>query len=216
MASLATKSKYKKAIIKAMTPTGGAISEIPVMFNPKELTLDKSNQFAGINIPGLESPLLQFVRGESGTLTMDLFFDSYEERKDVREYTSKVTDLMKINSELHAPPIARFIWADFSFTAVVDRVNQKFTMFNADGNPVRATLTVTFKEFPTEVSEKARTLNSWDRTRVYVVKQGDSLWQIAHAEYGKRELWRAIARINHIENPRKLEIGKEIIIPSLE
>ena len=49
---------------------------VPVMFNPPEYQLQKSNQFAEIGIPGLGSSLVQFVRGTAQTLTMTLFFDT--------------------------------------------------------------------------------------------------------------------------------------------
>ena len=111
MAKLATDSNLRKAHIQVLDANGAVKEEIPVLFNPGEYSMEKSNEFANITIPGLESPLLQFVRGGLETLSMDLFFDSYEENKDVREYTDKITDLLKIDPALHAPPILRFIWA---------------------------------------------------------------------------------------------------------
>ena len=55
---------------------------IPVTFNPTEYTLNKGVQVAEIAIPGLDSPILQFVRGQSETLTLDLFFDSTDSGMD--------------------------------------------------------------------------------------------------------------------------------------
>ena len=55
---------------------------VPFLFNPTEFTVEKSNQFAEINIPGLDSSLFQFVRGGARTLTMDLLFDSQIELPD--------------------------------------------------------------------------------------------------------------------------------------
>lgn len=222
MASLATRSEYVKAAIQVLKANGEVDKDktITVMFNPKEYSLDKSNEFSNINIPGLESPLLQFVRGGLRTLTMDLFFDTYEEteedKKDVRNFTKKVTDLLKIDDKLHAPPVIRFVWARFDFTAVVKQVNQKFTIFNKDGLPVRATLTVTFHEYRTPFGNKEKKPESSDRTKVYTLTQGDSLWQIAGDEYGDPTLWRHIAKKNEIVNPRVLDVGMEIVIPPLE
>ena len=51
---------------------------VKVQFNPTEFTLNKGTQTAEVPIPGLDSPILQFVRGQSETLTLDLFFDSTE------------------------------------------------------------------------------------------------------------------------------------------
>ena len=216
MAKLATNSNLRKAHIQVLDANGTVKEEIPVLFNPGEYSMEKSNEFANINIPGLESPLLQFVRGGLETLSMDLFFDSYEENKDVREYTDKITDLLNIDPGLHAPPILRFIWASLHFTCVLARAAKRFTMFRSDGIPVRATLGVTFNEYQTATTGKEKPLESRDRTKRYVLKQGDSLWQIAAKEYGDPAMWRAIAEANEIDNPRVLEIGKEIVIPPVE
>lgn len=216
MAKLATNSNLRKAHIQVLDANGTVKEEIPVLFNPSEYSMEKSNEFANINIPGLESPLLQFVRGGLETLSMDLFFDSYEENKDVREYTDKITDLLNIDPGLHAPPILRFIWASLHFTCVLARAAKRFTMFRSDGIPVRATLGVTFNEYQTATTGKEKPLESRDRTKRYVLKQGDSLWQIAAKEYGDPAMWRAIAEANEIDNPRILETGKEIVIPPVE
>ena len=57
----------------AGAPTGPAMD---VLYNPTEYTLAKAAQFAEVPIPGLDSPILQFIRGQSETLTLDLFFDT--------------------------------------------------------------------------------------------------------------------------------------------
>ena len=47
-----------------------------VSFNPEEYTLSRDNNFAAQAIPGLSSPLLQFVNGNVRTLIQgqDFFF----------------------------------------------------------------------------------------------------------------------------------------------
>ncbi|MGA2394552.1 MAG: peptidoglycan-binding protein, partial [Candidatus Lustribacter sp.] len=43
-------------------------------FNPTEMQFQKSAQIAEIAIPGLDSPLLQFVRLQDEKLNLELFF----------------------------------------------------------------------------------------------------------------------------------------------
>ncbi len=57
------------------TTTGEIIS---VMYNPEEMKLEQGNNFAEIGIPGLNASPVQYVRGKVRTLSMELFFDSYE------------------------------------------------------------------------------------------------------------------------------------------
>ena len=49
---------------------------VEVLFNPTEYSLEISNNFQASAPPGLNNPILQFVNGNSDTLTMDLFFDT--------------------------------------------------------------------------------------------------------------------------------------------
>ncbi len=217
MVELATSSKLKKAYIAVLDAQGRIQEEIPVLFNPKEYSQDKNNQFKYTNIPGLTTPLTQFVSGNVETLRMDLFFDTYEEKKDVREHTNKIDKLLDIDPELHSPPICKFIWGSLEFKAVLERVNKKFTMFLSDGIPVRATLSVTFKEYKTlEEQMNNPPRQSSDRTKRRLVKEGDTLWSIAAEEYGDPGEWRHIAKENGIINPRILPPGTELAIPPME
>ena len=62
-----------KANLKIVRPPPKDPSEtIPLQFNPTELRINKSNTFADIPIPGLDVPLLQFIRGGSETLSVDV------------------------------------------------------------------------------------------------------------------------------------------------
>ena len=71
-------------------------SMISVLFNPNEYILQTQNKFSWHNIPGLQSPIAQFVSGEAATLTMDLFFDSSADGSDVRSHTQKVVEIMDV------------------------------------------------------------------------------------------------------------------------
>lgn len=183
------------------------------MFNPEEYTLDKANNFAEIGIPGLEAPPIQYVRGNLKTLKMDLFFDTYENRKDVRKFTQKITGLLEKNSTTKAPPILLFSWGQLNFRCVLDSVNQKFTMFLNDGTPVRATLSVNFKEFQSVEVEIKQGLFIGPPT-VQNIVEGETLSGIAGKALGDPGAWKEIAELNNIDDPRNIPPGTELIIPS--
>jgi len=207
----------EKAQIMPILDGGKQGDPINVMFNPAEYSLNKSNNFAEIAVPGLESPIIQFVRGQARSLSMSLFFDTYETGDDVRDHTDELTNLLAIDSDLHAPPLVLFSWGFLSFTGILESVNTRFTMFNQIGIPVRATCTVSFKEYKAldyQLSEKPRF--SSDVTKVRTVIEGDTLWSIAAREYGRPENWRLIAEANLIDDPRVIEVGQKLIIPPRE
>lgn len=194
-------------------------TQIEILYFPTEYSIEKSNSFSEISIPGLESPYLQYVKGNAGTITLEVFYDTYEDNIDVRDYTNKLSSLMDIDTKLHAPPSLRFIWGMSSqepFNCVLEKVSTKFTMFNSDGIPVRARLNITLKGIKLELNDREKSLQSADRTKLYIVKQGDSLWSIASMEYGNPGLWRHIADENNIYDPKRLRPGAKLVIPPLE
>src|SRR3954453_18037119 len=143
---------------------------IPVLFNPSQYSIDASNQIAEIGVPGSGAPVLQYVRGGGRTMTMDLFFDTYEEGIDVRLFPSQVYALLDVLGPTHVPPVVIFTWGLVIFRCVVERVSGRFTMFLSEGTPVRATLSVTLKEYiDSELGFLLRPLESADRFKTYTV-----------------------------------------------
>ena len=57
---------------------------------------------------------------------------------------------------------------------------------------------------------------SSDKTKRRVLTADDSLWALAHREYGDVAYWRLIARQNRIENPRLVEAGTALELPPLD
>src|SRR5215471_12812534 len=111
----------------SITPQGK--SKIEALFNPNQYSVNKANSIAEAVIPGLEAPILQYVHGNTRTLDMDLFFDTYEKGTSVRDETNKIYDLLNIVSDTHVPPICTIAWGGFEFKGVLDHVSAKFTLF---------------------------------------------------------------------------------------
>lgn len=191
--------------------------KVDVLFNPTDYTMESGNQYAEKEIAGLQTPLSQFTSGDRTTLSLNLFFDTYEAGIDVRTYTSKIVGILDVDSDLHTPPTCKFIWGSLDFKGVITSITQKYTMFLETGVPVRAELTVnmlssqTMKEQYQEIPRQ-----SADRTKQKTVKQGDQLWSIAAEEYEDPGAWRHIAEANGIDNPRMMLSGRSLKIPRLE
>jgi nucleoid-associated protein YgaU len=216
----------------------GEKETIPVQYNPTEFTLQKGVQIAEIGIPGLDSPLLQFINGQNEKMTMDLFFDTTEDGTgasavSVTTRSDRIYELVKIEPDRHAPPIVTFIWnakfpgADVSahvgsqkrndFTCIVESVQQKFTLFSPEGIPLRATVTVTFREYKTLDKQLSQlNLNSPDRTQSHVVQRGENLASISARHYARSGEWRRIAVENGIEDPRRLVPGTFLTVPPIQ
>jgi nucleoid-associated protein YgaU len=212
-----------------------AARKVKAQFNPAELSFSKTATMAEIAIPGLDAPVLQFIRGGTETLTLELLFDSTEKGMgDGAESVSKQVDefysLVKQDPKEHAPPVCRFSWgepsnlagqkgndvshAPFWFTCVVESVDRKFTMFNPQGLPLRARVTVKLREYQT-VEQMVSKLESADHTKSRSFKRRERLDQIAAQEYGSSAEWRRIADENGILDPRGIEAGTLLRLPPM-
>jgi hypothetical protein len=232
-------AKPLKATFQVVGKNGSLGPSFPVKFNPTEYTLNKGAQITEVTIPGLDSPILQFVRGQTETLSLDLFFDSTDNGMDdnatsVTEQTDQFYQLVKIDGSTHAPPICYFSWgADFpgkltysptvggsqqrhGFKCLIESVRQRYTLFSTQGVPLRATLTVALKEYKT-LSDQIAELNlrSDDHTQSHVVQVGETLSQIAYEMYDDPTQWRAIADQNSILDPLQLTPGTVLEIPMI-
>lgn len=189
---------------------------IEVLFNPTEYSVDEGVHYADLPVPGLQTPLLQFVRGESGSLSLELFLDGTTKRVPVDEDLKKLRKFVEIQGELHAPPVCRFEWGTESFAGVVTSFKQKYTLFAPDGGLLRVRVTLTLKRYKAaEVQLRDTPRNSPDRTRVRAVRERETLAQLAGEAYGDPRLWRVIAEANDIDRPRFLVPGRTLRLPAI-
>lgn len=205
---------------------------IKVLFNPNAYSITKAVTWNAPtnNKPGNETqrkfnaPLLEFGGGDSRQLSLELFYDVTEPIggalvPDVRQLTNEIVKLTRIEKSTKHPPICRVDWgaspppdSDFPFEGVITNLTQRFTLFTSDGRPLRATLTVAFKEhLPLTKAEREVDPESTSR----IIRQGDSLSSIAAEVYRNPALWRVIAEANKIDDPRILTLGRRLSIPKL-
>src|SRR3990172_6811959 len=194
---------------------------IPVLFNPKEYTISKSNSWQRAATSGANLPRTTFASGQPASLTVQLFFDTYESKMDVRRQKGKIAKLMEVsvreegdNSKLR-PPWVKFHWGlSWTFKAVITQMTQKFTLFLPTGTPVRATLDVTFQQIEDEGSFPGQNPTSGGAAgrRTHVVAAGETLDIIAHQELGDARAWRRLAQANQLTDPLNLKPGRVLVV----
>jgi nucleoid-associated protein YgaU len=210
---------------------------IPVLFNPESYSISKRVNWHTPNTNRGEkeqkettssqfnAPMIKFGGGESRELTLKLFFDTTvplqrngKPVQDVREMSNNIAALAQIQRDQGQPPICEVAWgqapinSDFPFIGVITSLNQEFTQFSRDGKPVRATLNVTFREFLDPELDLRKTD---PELTTQIVHGGMSLSGISADLYHNPKLWRMIAEANEIDDPRRLEVGRTLTIPSL-
>jgi hypothetical protein len=189
---------------------------VTVLFNPTDLSCDRGSHYASMPVPGLAMPILQYIRGESDMLHLELFLDRTDQNRDIEADIAALEGFMQIDGTLHAPPVVKFEWAKFSFTGVVTSLREKMTLFAEDGRRLRARLTLALRSYKSaEVQLRELKLSSPDRSHVRVLREGETLAHIAAEAYGDPRMWRPIALANGIARPRFIEPGTPLWIPAL-
>ena len=196
-----------------------------VQYNPSEFSLTKGVTYAEISVPGLDMPIQQAVHGNAETASVDLFFDTTEfgtEEEGVKPVTL-ITDqfyqLIRIDPKIKAPPICLFSWGDtgfpgsnlrqgetqlreHGFRCLVESVTQKFTLFSAQGVPLRAMLSVKLREYQTLTDLVAAT-----EEEVTLIEEGTTLDEVANRAFNDPTRWREIAEANRVDDPLSLQPG---------
>lgn len=207
----------------AVDAAKGLQKRMEVQFNPTQFGLAKSAQIAEIAIPGLDAPIQQFIRGQTEKLTVELLFDTAAlgmdaHATDVRRLTDPFYQLVRIQPKTHAPPRVRVTWGErLAFKAIVESIDQKFTLFSPLGAALRATLTVTFRGYRSLREQIAELkLESSDHTKQRVVRRGESLSRIAGDELGDPALWRYLADANPDVDVLEPEPGTVLRVPPVD
>ncbi|CAN5548852.1 LysM peptidoglycan-binding domain-containing protein [soil metagenome] len=211
------------SIVRAVL-TGADGSILPCQFNPTTLTLAKSSHWQATPTRGAaRQPRPQFVGTGPETLSAKLLFDSFDSLggqgvpvsvavNQLLEWTCVPTSAY--NAATPQPPIVTFRWGTgVSFEGFLKSVNAQYTMFSPDGRPSRATADITLQRTPDDPRGTNPTSGGVSGRRSALVGDADSLASISYDSYGDPNLWRAIASINGIEDPRRVPVGTRLLIP---
>jgi nucleoid-associated protein YgaU len=113
-----------------------------------------------------------------------------------------------------SPPVCWFAWGSRGFPGsvpspdrttdrrdgfkcVVESVTQRFTLFSPDGVPLRAVVTLSLREFATTCEQTRKSGETGaGGTNTHVVKQGETVSQVAAKELGDPKEWRKITDAN--------------------
>jgi hypothetical protein len=202
-------------------------AQIDCMFNPSSLKLAKTNDWSGSAQIGRDAPELVFDGGGSGTISLELIFDTTYDGSNVTVFTNKLADLMKVDTELPdydetknngRPQWVKFHWGDWhTFSAVITSINLTFNYFSADGVPLRANVSIELTQYEPIANwgPQNPTSGTPQPQRIHRVQKGETLDRISARHYKDATKWRVIAEANGITDPLALRPGALLSIPRI-
>lgn len=225
-------SKFEKAYLQLYEPSrdgslakpGAALQRVEFQFNPKELTIAKAASWARATGTGNRSSGPPQYKGpQPSKLNLEMFLDASDTQDDS---VVKAVDLLlgccvptssSHDQKRDSPPWAVFRWGGITgFLSYISSVSAKYTLFTSGGVPIRAVVTVVLEELSGDPAGQNPTSGGLVPRRVHVMAEGDTLPALAYGEYGRPDLWRAVAAANGIDDPFRVRLGTAVMLPAIE
>lgn len=191
-------------------------------FNPSTVKVHKAATWRSTPGPRHASaPPPQFVGTGARRLTMQVLFDAWtrpsptvlSDVERLLSWTCPTEDTLRARRP--QPPLVTLDWggAPASVAWLIADVTATFLLFDAQGEPLRATVDLLLDETPTEVRPQNPTSGGEPGTRQRTVVGGDTLASVAAQEYGDPGEWRTLAAANGIDDPMRVPSGTSLVVP---
>lgn len=220
----------KKLKLTAIDKDGNALPNIQpfeLMLNPESYTVksticytdDQANgnksgntqKFS--NQPAKEIILDPFIIDITGAVPNTLS-PSYKSMKEVIESLEKV--IYDIDGKEHRPPLIKLEWGILSYKAQLSSMDVKYTLFDTNGDPLRAQVSLTLKEHLTDEEKAAREQDcSQDLTHLAEVKDGDTLPLMCNRMYKDCSFYQEVAEVNGLDDFHQLIPGTFLKFPPI-
>ena len=200
----------EKAYIEVLAGSAAG-QRINVLFNPAEYSLERANAYKSTAVPGLGSPLIQFVNGDAATLSMELFLDDMTDpdgrptvcsrHRPRREEERQGPHRRDHGAPRHRPRTARAAAGALRVGAAPLRC--RAGEGRAQGVAVQAGRHAGAREplgrlhastGRCRARRRRSGSKSADKTKRRQISASESIWLIADKEYGDPRRWRLIAR----------------------
>lgn len=128
--------------------------------------------------------------------------------------------LTKFGDEGYRQPILVVQWgppaAGFTLEALLTDVRIRYERISVAGVPLVASVTLSLKEEPTTLKLTNPTSGGRPGRRRHTVTADENLAAIAMAAFGDPNAWRAIAKVNNIDDPAAVGPGDVLYLPAHE
>jgi len=187
-----------------------------VLFNPASLKVSLTNKLqdedSGSSGTGGGQPR-QATRVTTTKLETELLFDSTQGGTDVRGYTSYIKYLGTAPEGDHPrPPNVEFRWGRFTYTGVIESLNETLDFWSFEGVPLRSTMQMVMQG--TRMDEVVEAVP--DRVAFNTVPAGGTGTSGAGTQLGAPGAGRAIAAANGIEDMRMTLGGTVAVSASVQ
>ena len=210
--------KYKKSAGEPME----------LMYNPTTYSRDYESIFEEVEVEGSQKTL-KYKLAASPTMTFEFLFDALgtsvsgssnmaDQILQDKRTDKVIEDFLEVafgvQSDSHEPRYMQLQWGDFIFEGRAEKATVNHKLFDTSGYPIRSTVNCTFKSHKAlEQQAKETKRQSPDLTKQRLVKEEDTLTLLSYDEYDTPGYYLELARVNRINNFRRLRTASKLVLP---
>ncbi|NEQ54963.1 MAG: LysM peptidoglycan-binding domain-containing protein [Leptolyngbya sp. SIO3F4] len=217
---------------KALTKAFGEPFNLPI--NPEQLSQSFKVEYEKGQAQGSQQTDPKFKFTPPQELKLDFTLDGtgvvrVNEQPGTfhQDVTTQVQTLLNLtyvmNSSTHKPNYLRITWGNFPFNnrnvfdCLLSDLQINYTLFDADGKPLRAKVSATFCSYVEQdfrIREEGK--ESPDVTHRRKVTASDTLPLMTYDIYGDPSYYLAVAKVNGLVNFRKIAANTDLQFPPVE
>lgn len=195
-----------------------------VMINPETIS---EKQKISYSENGVTAANEKFIGYDASTISIPEILLDTTGAIPKNEWPNQKTSIIEMIKDLkaatydydgheHQPSVVKVQWGPFLYYTRLSSMDIKYTLFNREGKPVRALVTLNFVTYETEKETEAKAgKKSPDLTHYVEVKAGDSLPLMCERIYKNPLLYMQVAKVNGLTNFRSLKPGSRLYFPPL-
>lgn len=216
-------------MIRCMDPA--ALGLVYFDFNPQEIKMSKKpnkqpipNTKSSVNAP-------KIAVDQPPTITLKVTLIGWDTKMRVdtlfawcsppRGLLTAIAGLLGAQISTTTIPNLTFQWGPpmvgFMYTVNLKSVDASYKRFDHMGIPIRAEVQIVMDVLPNDLLGALPTnptSGGLPGRNTHLLRENESLQSIAQQYYGKPGLWRKIAEINGITDPRRVRPGTTVYLPS--
>jgi len=199
--------------------------EMSVQVNPESYVHKTEVKYDSKQAFGTTGKQLKFAKIEPQKMDFEFLFDSTGIIDGLNDPVNGVETqiqqfrelIIDYDGDTHRPRYVQLVWGTLLFNCCIDTFEVTYKLFNKDGAPLRAVVRAAFTGFKEDVRRVAEdNPSSPDLTHVRVVKEGENLPLLCHRIYRDSKYYIEVAKINGLNNFRKLKAGEKIVFPPIK
>jgi nucleoid-associated protein YgaU len=198
-------------------------------FNPTTLALRRGARWKDEPTIAQSAQKPTYLGGEGETITLNLLLHAEDDRtgSDVQDNVQELLGLVEASKVAALqgqtrPRTMTLHWGSFASCLMIARsVDVTIELFDVDGTPLRATVTLALSQYQPEAGQGTSqwtnpTTRATQARRVHHIQAGDNVHLVAQRHFRDPARWHTIAEFNELDDPLRLRAGDVLVVPMEE